>query len=1170
MENENRNKLIYSNEKVYNSNYSYNPPCTCCNCRSSFCYCNCQCNCHKNKYKENIDIDFENGPNLNINELKMKYIKDYSIKNNQNINDNFHPSFNNLNPSNNNISNNENYNNNGKYLCSLKKKIENNLGKIKTSLMNKSQEVNYISNQKNIKSLTNKINHRNDNNDLNFKEVASHYKTQSNFNTLKKYYQLNNNINNNNNINKNDNVTYNNNSLKSQIEFNKLLNSIKGIDNNININDIHKNYNIFTERENRHYNKINGHDVSSIMSSNNSLAQDIQQLNNGLRNTVNYDRNNRMLEKYKKHNSSNFYEFCSNTEYDKPFRSINIDNENFLNINDKNINYNNNTSIQISSDNYINYSSRESLLDNNNINQNGGNKYKEYVNPSKKSSQNLSNLKLEDDSILYNTSTLNKSYNKLVQNLDSNSNNYSNINLSNTEPRYSNSSKNSDNDNMKIKFNCLDINSPHNDNENKNELLESKDINGDINNNFVVTFGAKGNSEIKNIITSIKNEINSPSNNVSNNKANGNGNENTDQKINNIIIDYENLKKRYEPNKLFVGLQNNIKDLNENINIDITNENYSNKSTINTIKNNNNYTKYKFDILIKGDSNKNKNIILENENYKKEINSLNKELKESKNKIDELNNIISNYQKEIQSLKDQMTRLSKRDSVNESKNTINSISISNNNINTSHKSNKTKIGKDSFIIKIPENLIKNNNRERKSRNNSLSNIIKTKNTNNYSNITLNTNQSIKDKFIKINNNYSNINNNNISNINNNNISNCFTYNNVSIDNITNNNMNNNNEIYVKKITTTMKKKIKKSASQKLRVNKIYNNLSLNCINQDIYTKNIDYSSRHNKFFNKNNNKLIYTLISNDNKLKILSFDIFKKQFELINIFDSDNFMLNYSESCNKQNNNNILNNNSIFLFNNNNDFYTVTGKNNDILYKYNNNNKTMNKLCNFKNNHARGCLLYFENKIFCLSGYHNKKVEMFSEINNTLISLDEMNIERSNFSLSIFQNKYIFALFGYNYPTHQCLDTIEYYDLNNITNFKNNIDGGYGWKYLKYKNNHFLDLNIEGHICFNSNNEKIIFFGGFNGNKNESIDCFYELIINTDNLGIEQNNKGNYVEKINKNLNNIYKNKCYFFGNNNGLMFEENNYLFFTAFDSNFHTHIIQINNLSHNVYYFK
>ena len=156
-------------------------------------------------------------------------------------------------------------------------------------------------------------------------------------------------------------------------------------------------------------------------------------------------------------------------------------------------------------------------------------------------------------------------------------------------------------------------------------------------------------------------------------------------------------------------------------------------------------------------------------------------------------------------------------------------------------------------------------------------------------------------------------------------------------------------------------------------------------------------------------------------------------------------------------NNNILNNNSIFLINNDNDFYIVTGKNNDILYKYNNNNKTMNKLCNFKNNHARGCLLYFENKIFCLSGYHNKKVEMFSEINNTLISLDEMNIERSNFSLSIFQNKYIFALFGYNYPTHQCLDTIEYYELNNISNFKNNIDGGYEWKYLKYKNNHFLD-----------------------------------------------------------------------------------------------------------------
>ena len=1175
MKNENTIKLKYSNDTTYNSNYLYNPPCNCCNCNSSFCFCYCQCRCHRNKNKENEETDFENAPNLNINELKMNLLKDYSYQNNQNINNMFNPSLKNINinSSRNNL-NNENLNNNGKHLISLTKRVDNNLGKINDMFINKSQDVNYLNNQKNFKT------YKNEKNDLLFKEVASHYKTQSNFNNLKKYYQLNNNYNINNNKYDNtyDNIS-NRSNLKSQIEFNKLLNSIKGndnniINNNISIDDIQKKYNIFTERETRHFPKTNGYDISSIRSSNNSLALDIQQLNNGLKNTFNFDRINKLLENNKEQNNK-FNDFCSNTEYNKPFRPQNRDNGNILNLNKKNININNNTSVNISSDNYISNSSKDSFRENNTINQNGGNDYKgykEYMNHSKKLNQNIKNVKLEDDSVTYNTSNINKSYNKLMQNLEIISKNYSTTKLSNTEPRYTNSSKNSDNDNVNIKFNYLD--SSHNVSENKSELMESKDVNGDNNNNFIVTFGAKGNSELKNIISSMKSDLNSPNNSNNIKKNNGKGNENSDQKINNIIIDYENLKKRYEPNKLFTGLQNNIKDLNDNININknlnISNDNITNISNIKT-NNDINYTIYNFNIQIKGESNnKNENIIQENENYKKEINNLNNELKESKDKIEELMNIVNNYQKEINYLREQIAKQSKRDlSMNESKNTINNmnnVSVSNNNVNTSQKSSKTKIGKDSFIIKIPENLLKNNfNKEKRSRN-SLSNNRKTTNNNNYSNISINTSRNIQDRYINLNSNINNYNNisNQLSFINNSN-SNCFTYNNVSSNNISNNTITNiNNEIYVKKITTTMRKKMKKSASQKLRVNKIYNNLSLN--NQDLYIRNNEYSTR--------NNKLIYTLFNNNNKIKILSFDICMKQFNVIKLFDYDNFMYNYSESYNQQNNN-ILNNNSIFLLRDN-QFYVVTGKNNDILYKLNNNNNTMNVICKFKNNHTKGCLFSFEDNIFCLSGYHNKKFEMFSEIDNTLISLDEMNIERSNFSVCIFKNKYIFALFGYNYPTHQCLDTIEFYELSNISNISNYINNNYnnnnksGWRYLKYKNNNYLDLNIEGHICFNSNDEKIIFFGGFNGIKSEPIDCFYELVLDIDDFENEQSNKDVYVSKLNNNLYNIYQNKCYFFGNNNGLLLEDNNNMLFTAFDSNFHAHIIQTNNLSHNIYYFQ
>ena len=191
--------------------------------------------------------------------------------------------------------------------------------------------------------------------------------------------------------------------------------------------------------------------------------------------------------------------------------------------------------------------------------------------------------------------------------------------------------------------------------------------------------------------------------------------------------------------------------------------------------------------------------------------------------------IIDDSQKEINSLKGQITK-SKKDSLNESKITINNISSSNN------LSNKTKIGKDSFIIKIPENLIRNKLSKDKSRNNSISNA-NNNNINTYANIRSSGNN--QDKFINLNNNINNISN-QISNISNNNTnSNCLTSNNIS-NNISNNNISfitNNNEIYIKKITTTMKKKFKKSNSQKLRINKIYNKLSLNLFNNNLYTQN---------------------------------------------------------------------------------------------------------------------------------------------------------------------------------------------------------------------------------------------------------------------------------------------------------------------------------------------
>ena len=388
-----------------------------------------------------------------------------------------------------------------------------------------------------------------------------------------------------------------------------------------------------------------------------------------------------------------------------------------------------------------------------------------------------------------------------------------------------------------------------------------------------------------------------------------------------------------------------------------------------------------------------------------------------------------------------------------------------------------------------------------SRNNSLNDMTNT-NLNNQENLENNTLLDLTDNTYKkslFKNNSNNFN--NISNISNKTNSNYLTNNNISNNNI--GNYKPNNDIYTKKITTTMGKKFRKSASQKI-----------NKINPNIYIKPKD---------SKRISKLLYTITMKNDKIKLLSFDMRKHKFNEVNFIDSDYFELDYKESFikNKENNYNICLNND-----KNNDFYIVTGKNNDKLYKYDSETNKIKKLCKFENNHSNGCLLYINNKIICLSGNHNKKVEIFSEENNSVINLPEMNVERSSFSCCLIKNEYIFALFGYNLPTQQYLNPIEYYHLSDLENFMYNYINinDDEWRYLKYKDNNALNLGIKGHICFNYLDEKIIFFGGFNGYKNEAVDCFYQLNL-PENFNSGEKNENCYVESLDKKVNDISKNR---------------------------------------------
>ena len=198
-------------------------------------------------------------------------------------------------------------------------------------------------------------------------------------------------------------------------------------------------------------------------------------------------------------------------------------------------------------------------------------------------------------------------------------------------------------------------------------------------------------------------------------------------------------------------------------------------------------------------------------------------------------------------------------------------------------------------------------------------------------------------------------------------------------------------------------------------------------------------------------------------------------------------------------------------------FYIITGENCDLFYVFNALKRTINKLCSLKNNHSNGFMINYNGNIICIGGNYNKKVEIFNESKNEWSDLPELQIERSNFCSVIFKNKYIFCLFGYNLPTKQYLNTIEYLDMENYNNS--------GWKFLKYKNEDLLSLNLIHCFAINYINKKIIIVGGKNGQKNVPNEYFNQLII-SDNFEI---NKDSYIEKTKRKLKDVNKNKCYLF-----------------------------------------
>ena len=349
------------------------------------------------------------------------------------------------------------------------------------------------------------------------------------------------------------------------------------------------------------------------------------------------------------------------------------------------------------------------------------------------------------------------------------------------------------------------------------------------------------------------------------------------------------------------------------------------------------------------------------------------------------------------------------------------------------------------------------------------------------------------------------------------------------------------EEYLKKITKTssLTKKILTNSSS---TTKIMTKFKIESDLSEIPIKN-----KIKVFGNVNElgDNLVFKMYKGTKNKNIICYDMKSKGFYFFDFADYNNFSSNFISD--KNNGNVYLSYNSIL--------YILTGKNYDMFYSFNPQKKSMEKLCSLNNNHSKGNLIPYHNSIICLSGEYNKKCEIYSTLKNEWNEMSEMKIERSEFGSCIIQDKYLFCIFGFNYPKNEYLNTIEYLDL--LTENSN-------WEYLNYKNEKLLSLYIKGLLTVNYNDVKIILIGGYNGELDKPVEYFSQIILGED----FQNDS--YVEDVNRKLKDIQKNKLYIFNSGITEKKDEKNRLYNIAYDNEDRIHVFEIQTMTHDVFNFE
>ena len=713
------------------------------------------------------------------------------------------------------------------------------------------------------------------------------------------------------------------------------------------------------------------------------------------------------------------------------------------------------------------------------------------------------------------------------------------------------------------------------------------------------------------------NEISNLNNNIINNLSEYNNSNNKNNLINftQPNIDKNNIKKDLFHIRKFDKYVDNI--INENSKESIINIDKNTKISLNTLNNIDLLTNYenikkkynnKNNINDLSSYNNSKNFyrkrsctfINEDKKGQKNIITLNQNKINNTNKISSLNNIDNKYFEDdyLKTLKSKYSDSIKNEDYRNSKSDNSNYTISSFSINILPKEDKNK-NKDLLIKNLKERIIELEN-ELNIANSKIKEFLKLieelKKKKKEDSLYIDKINSfnfikIKNHFIKINKpilNTLNIKNKKIQNLNKdkpdlnyqngsiiakskssskylNTTSENDHYSYSSFDNYKNLNL------YFRKITTFEdEQKLNKSKPTSLTKRTIKYNKNILLNKKNIKKEIIINNKNNNSLEDINiNEKIIYTiyLSSKDNNLKIIFFDPESKKFSFQKFMDKNNFEENYKNNIYKNYNNmNKSENSNIFLFNDG-YLYVITGQNFDIFYKLDPYKKEIIKLCTLNYNHSNGNLVYYDQRIFCLSGDFNKKVECYIESKNEWIVIPEMLTERSNFTTCIIKEQYLFSLFGYNNINKQYLNSIEFIDL---------LCENAEWKYLYYENENGSNnsLYLTGALGMNFDDKRIIIFGGYDGKNKKENYSFYQI-------NLKKNFEENY-EICEDKLSNIVKignssdpktndiNKLYYFEYGYNKYYEENNNFIYNAFDIGFNSHLININTFSHEIFNFQ